>query len=313
MTEAPPEVASVHKTWCEQSAVDSSPCVDVSGDSDNPVQPADKAEETDKAATTEIFPRLSVADLHELQTQDQIIGPVIAAWPAKPSLSKESPMRTLVQQYPRLFLRDGVLYRRQTDQPRGVLEQLALPSALRPDVIAAVHEKMGHQGYEGTMELLRSRVYWPGMYGEVKDYIDSCERCTMGRALVIHTTSNHLLASRPLEILVIDFTKMETASDGKEDVLTDVFTKFSLAIPVSNQEAVTIAKVLVRDWFQRYGVPQRIQSGQGRKFESKLVSALCELYGIHKIRPHHTIHVAMPSANDLIAFCMICYALFPKN
>ena len=103
---------------------------------------------TDKAATTEIFPRLSIADLHELQTQDQIIGPVIAAWPAKPSLSKESPMRTLVKQCPRLFLRDGVLYRRQTDQRRGVLEQLALPSALRPDVIAAVHDKMGHQGYQ---------------------------------------------------------------------------------------------------------------------------------------------------------------------
>ena len=69
---------------------------------------------------------------------------------------------------------------------------------------------------------------------------------------------------------------METANDGKEDVLvlTDVFTKFSLAIPTSNQEAVTIAKVLVRDWFQRYGVPQRIHSDQGQNFESKLVSVL---------------------------------------
>ena len=129
------------------------------------------------------------------------------------------------------------------------------------------------------------------MYREVKDYIDICERCAMGRAPVIHTTSNYPLASRPLEILAIDFTKMETASDGKEDVLvlTDVFTKFSLAIPASNQETVTIAKVLVRDWFQRYRVPQRIDSDQGRNFESKLVSAFCELYGIHKSRtmPYH--------------------------
>ena len=116
VTEVPPEVASVHETWCEQSAVDSSPCGDVSGDTDSPVQSADKAEERDKAAATEIFPRLSITDLHELQTQDQIIGPVIAAWPAKPSLSKERPMRTLVKQCPRLFLREGVLYRRQTDR-----------------------------------------------------------------------------------------------------------------------------------------------------------------------------------------------------
>ena len=92
VTEMPPEVASIHEMWWEQSAVNSSLCVDVSGDTDSPVQSANKAEETDKTATTEIFPRLSIADLHELQTQDQIIGPVIAAWPAKPSLSKESPM-----------------------------------------------------------------------------------------------------------------------------------------------------------------------------------------------------------------------------
>ena len=84
---------------------------------------------------------------------------------------------------------------------------------------------MGHHGYERTMELLKSRVYWPGMYGEVKDYIDNCERCTMGRAPVIHTTSGHLLASCPLEIL---------------------------------------AKVLVCDWFQRYGVLQRIHSDHPR-------------------------------------------------
>jgi len=92
VTEVPPEVASIHEMWWEQLAVNSSLCVDVSGDTNSPVQSADKAEETDKAATTEIFPRLSIADLHELQTQDQIIGLVTAAWPAKPSLSKERPM-----------------------------------------------------------------------------------------------------------------------------------------------------------------------------------------------------------------------------
>ena len=53
VTEVLPEVTSVHDTWCEQSAVDSSPCVDVSGVTNSSVQPADKAEETDKAATTE--------------------------------------------------------------------------------------------------------------------------------------------------------------------------------------------------------------------------------------------------------------------
>ena len=103
-------------------------------------------------------------------------------------------------------------------------------------------------------------------------------------APALHTTSSHLLASRPHEILAIDFTKLETASDGRENVL--VLTE---AIPTRNQEAGTVAKVLVHEWFQRYGVPQKIHSDQGRDFESKLVKSLCELYGIKKTRttPYH--------------------------
>ena len=50
-------------------------------------------------------------------------------------------------------------------------------------------------------------VYWPCIHGEVKDYIDNCEWCTMGHALVIHTTSGHLLASCPLKILAIRLHK----------------------------------------------------------------------------------------------------------
>ena len=63
---------------------------------------------------------------------------------------KERSTRALVQQYPRWFLKNGILRRGQADQRRGILEQLILPSSLRPDVPR-----------------------------EVRDYIGSCERCTV--------------------------------------------------------------------------------------------------------------------------------------
>ena len=101
------------------------------------------------------------------------------------------------------------------------------------------------------------------------------------------------LPAVPFLILAIDFTKLEAASGGRENVLvlTDVFSKFTQAIPTRNQEAGTVAKVLVHEWFQRYGVPHKIHSDQGRYFESKLVKSLCELYGIKKTwtTPYHPL------------------------
>ena len=103
------------------------------------------------------------------------------------------------------------------------------------------------------MGLLRARVYGPGMFGEVRSYTDACERCTMGRRPSTNTTSGHLIASRPLEVLAINFTKLDQTSDGRENVLvmTDVFSKFTQAVPTRNQEAATVAKVLVYEWSLR--------------------------------------------------------------
>ena len=93
-----------------------------------------------------------------------------------------------------------------------------------------------------------------------------------------------MLASRPLEVLAIDFTMLEMSSSGKENVLvmTDVFTKFSWAVTTKDQKAATTAKALVQEWFLRYGIPGRIHSDQGRNFESELIKELCKLYSIEK-------------------------------
>ena len=73
-----------------------------------------------------------MADL-QIQQQDPVLGPALAAWPAKPSNTKERSTRPLVQQYPRRFLlKNGILRRGQADQRRGTREQLVLPAPFGP-------------------------------------------------------------------------------------------------------------------------------------------------------------------------------------
>ncbi|KAI5107461.1 hypothetical protein C0J45_3099, partial [Silurus meridionalis] len=171
--------------------------------------------------------------------------------------------------------------------------QVLLPSVLRAEVLRGLHQEHGHQGIERTTELVRQRCYWPGMSGTVARWCKECDRCQSAKGVqpVASSFMGHLLASRPNEILAVDFTVLEPTSAGLENVrvITDVFTKYTLAVPKRDQQAETVAQVLVVELFCKFGVPGRIHSDQGRNFESLLIQKLCGLYGVEKSRttPYH--------------------------
>lgn len=51
-----------------------------------------------------------------------------------------------------------------------------------------------------------------------------------------------------------------------------------------NQEAETVADALVEGMFSRFGAAEAIHSDQGRNFESKVFSTMCDRLGMHKTR-----------------------------
>lgn len=67
-------------------------------------------------------------------------------------------------------------------------------------------------------------------------------------------------------------------------VAMDYFTKWPEAYAIPNQEATTVARVLVDNFFTRFGMPNELHSDQGRNFESTVFRESCKLLGIRKTR-----------------------------
>ena len=134
--------------------------------------------------------------------------------------------------------------------------------------------------------LIRNHYYWPNCESDVRNHISNCERCVLSNPLNIKTPLGPLMASRPMEVVALDYTVLDKASNGLENalVITDIFSKWVDVVATKDQKASTVARVLVREWFSRFGPPLRIHSDRGRDFESKVVRSLCKMYGTSKSR-----------------------------
>lgn len=130
---------------------------------------------------------------------------------------------------------------------------MVLPIALKEEVLTCLHHEHGHQGVKRTSELVWQRCFWPGMMADVKRWCQEYEHCQVAKDVqpVALSFMGHLLASQPNEVSAIDFTVLEPTQAGIKNglVMTDNFSKYTLAVPTRDQHAPTVAKVLVVKWF----------------------------------------------------------------
>ena len=212
-----------------------------------------------------IFGKVLLEEMKQEQQKDLIFELVYKQVTAgkKPKISaidkvKSKAVRKYLLQFDQLTLKKVVLHHLYINNDVEY-HQLILPVKYQALVLSLLHDGKGHQGLECTLALCQERFYWNIMFQDVTNYVKNCphSQTAKGDYMVPKTKPGTIIAKNPMDLLCIDFTKVDLSKSGKENilVLTAAFTKFSQAFITPNQKVPTVGKILVAKWFYVYGIP----------------------------------------------------------
>ncbi|GFU52772.1 retrovirus-related Pol polyprotein from transposon 412 [Trichonephila clavipes] len=191
-----------------------------------------------------------------------------------------------------LHLRNGVLYRKwESDDGKTFRWQLILPKTRISTVLKELHGSPtgGHFGVMKTLQKVRERFYWNNVRSDVEKCCRTCDPCATckGPRKRIRGRLQLYNVGAPFKRIAFDILgTLPRSSDCNNNILVvmDYLTKWPEAYPIPDQEASTVAEVLVQHWISRFGVPLLLHSDQGKYFDFAVCKRLCEILAIDKTR-----------------------------
>lgn len=93
-------------------------------------------------------------------------------------------------------------------------------------------------------------------------------------------------------------------------LMIDSFSHWCECVPLQPQDAAHVAKVFYNEIFTRYGLPSSVLSDQGQNVMSKLVSSLCVLFEVTRLRTssfHPKTNGICEQQNSTLAQCLRAY------
>ena len=102
-------------------------------------------------------------------------------------------------------------------------ERVVVSKAARGELLRRIHNS--HLGVNGCLNRARECLYWPGMTGDIKNHVSTCEACReYERGQTKETLRSHETPSQPWQYVAADLFELE----GKSYLVTsDYFSDFS--------------------------------------------------------------------------------------
>ena len=171
----------------------------------------------------DVFHQIPTSVMAEHQEKDNQISPILE-WvkenkpPSNAATYKvrSKNTRQLMYQFSWLILKDRVLHQLYIHNDMEY-HQLVLPQRYHKRVLQSLHNDLGNQGIDRTLELLRKRVYWSTMTQDANTWVTECRRCQVmkGDYNTPKLKIGHLIAHNPLDLVCLDFTKVDPSKGGQ--------------------------------------------------------------------------------------------------
>ena len=194
-----------------------------------------------------------------------------------------------------LLIKNGLLYCKTRQGPADeIMFQFIVPQRHRSATLDGCHREVAYQGQRCSTTLMQECFWWLGMTRDLRNRIKKCGHCRKHEAAPPIAPMKPLTCSGPGELLHVDFTSIEETVPFKEEpviwnvlVLQDHFSKYVVAYVVKDQTACTVT--LRSGYFGLFGAPAYLVSDQGKAFTGHIITHLCDLYGVQKLRtsPYH--------------------------
>lgn len=161
-----------------------------------------------------------------------------------------------------------------------------------PQILKENHDSItaGHAGFFKTYERINKKYHWGTMKKDLKNYIKGCDSCQRNKKMQkkpkspMPITSN---ANRAFEKIYLDIIERYPITErGNTVALTiqDDLTKFSLAIPLPDHQAETVANALVYQFIVHYGTPKQLITDCGKEFVSELLKKVAKTFHMKNIQ-----------------------------
>ena len=177
----------------------------------------------------------------------------------------------------RIIPKDGLLFRKYFGETGSVnYYQNLIPKQLVKEVLRSLHGEFGK--HPGKIAF-REKFYFPKMAQLIRERVMSFEHCLkesrIDRSLTrppLQNPNEHITG--PEDAMQIDLVPELPPSGGYENIVTamDVFSRYLFPYPTANQDAKTIAKVLINIITKHAYLPTTLISDKGTAFKSHVLN-----------------------------------------